>query len=301
MPNSKLHKTWRKEAKKLRRKKIRQRLAIKRERFAIEIEIAKCSDGDNTEDEARVSEYNHKKWLEREAEAQRIFAKAKRKQEEDERAKELERQRIKAEYDAEIKRQKDVADAKKRAVKEEQERARRLMEELNEYVQGNSEILPVELTMASESNPGRDLCHFFTKTGVCRFGMSCSKNHIRPGVSRTLLVANFFSNISLEQSRKTEYGNDITLETDDHELRDQFEEFFYDVITELESFGKLDQFQVCRNALPHLRGNVYVQYEQQRYGVDLSSVCHLKTLFSIAGVPFEHIKPCKAAIMLAAG
>jgi U2 small nuclear ribonucleoprotein auxiliary factor 35 kDa subunit-related protein len=268
MPNSTLHKLWRKKAKKFRRQKNRQRLAIQRDRLAAKNGMTECSDeeqSDDTEEEARINEENHKKWLAREAEAQKVFEKARRKQEEAERAKELERLRIKAEYDAEIQRQKDVADAKKRAIKEDQERNKRLFEQLSDYVQGNSELLPVELTMASETNPGRDLCHFFTKTGTCRFGNACSKNHIRPGVSRTLLVGNFFSNISLEQNRKTEYGNDITLETEDHELREQFEDFYYDVVSELESFGKLEQFQVCRNVQPHLRGNVYVQYENQRY------------------------------------
>lgn len=105
MPNSLVHKTWRKVAKKVRRKRIRQRLAIERDRLAPTTEENIESDQDeNPEIEARISADNHQKWLEREALAQQIFREAERKREEAERAREQERQRIKAEYEAEIQR-----------------------------------------------------------------------------------------------------------------------------------------------------------------------------------------------------
>lgn len=46
-------------------------------------------------------------------------------------------------------------------------------------------------------------------------------------------------------------------------LRD-FREFFEDIVEELKQFGSLTIVQVCKNSEPHLRGNVYVVYEDER-------------------------------------
>jgi U2 small nuclear ribonucleoprotein auxiliary factor 35 kDa subunit-related protein len=79
-----------------------------------------------------------------------------------------------------------------------------------------------------------------------------------------LLVPNFFTNIALEQTKKSEYGSDLALEIEDAELVEKFKEFYNDVVPEFELFGKLEQFRVCRNFFPHLRGNTYIEYEHQR-------------------------------------
>lgn len=46
-----------------------------------------------------------------------------------------------------------------------------------------------------------------------------------------------------------------------------YREFYYDVLTELRTFGRVVQFKVCCNEEPHLRGNVYVQYEEERCAI----------------------------------
>lgn len=114
-----------------------------------------------------------------------------------------------------------------------------------------------------ESNPGKDICPFFSKVGVCRFGDACSRNHVRPRVSNVLLFHSFYTHISLDQM-DSEYGSDSLLEYDDHEMRNAFCEFFEDVLPELQKCGCVVQFRVCCNKEPHLRGNVYVEYISPR-------------------------------------
>lgn len=56
---------------------------------------------------------------------------------------------------------------------------------------------PDHLKTSIESNPDRDLCPFFQKVSACRFFDTCSRNHVRPGISRTLLITHFFSDLRL--------------------------------------------------------------------------------------------------------
>lgn len=57
------------------------------------------------------------------------------------------------------------------------------------------------------------------------------------------------------------YFQDIGLEFEESERYENFKDFYYDVLPEFERFGHVIMFIVCLNCEPHLRGNVYVQYE----------------------------------------
>lgn len=138
-----------------------------------------------------------------------------------------------------------------------------LKQKIDDYILGNAG-LPDELTGTADTNPGKPLCPFFSKTSTCRFGDKCSRNHSRPSASSVLLVPHFFSHIRLDQSKPTEYGNDLLLEFDDDELYRAFFEFFNDVLPEFEKFGTIMQFRVCYNQEIHLRGNVFIEYKEQR-------------------------------------
>ncbi|KRT80544.1 RNA binding protein [Oryctes borbonicus] len=126
--------------------------------------------------------------------------------------------------------------------------------------------MPGYLRKVLETNPNKPVCPFFKKVGACRFGDACSRNHQRPCVSKILLILNFYSHISLEQSIENEYGSDA-LEFESHERYNHYKEFFYDVLPELEKFGEIKQFKACCNEEPHLRGNVYVEYSNTRQAV----------------------------------
>lgn len=54
-----------------------------------------------------------------------------------------------------------------------------------------------------------------------------------------------------------------SLETDDKEAQQHFEEFYEDVFYELSKFGKVEMLQVCDNVGDHLIGNVYVKFSDE--------------------------------------
>lgn len=89
----------------------------------------------------------------------------------------------------------------------------------------------------------------------------CSRNHLKPMSSCTMLIPGMYSHFSIDQSLHDEFDSDISLEYEDKDTFQHFKEFYYDVLPEFKAVGPLLQFKVCCNYEPHLRGNVYVQYE----------------------------------------
>lgn len=68
---------------------------------------------------------------------------------------------------------------------------------------------------------------------------------------------------AMEQSRRDDYDTDASLEYCEDEMRQQFMDFYDDVLPEFRNAGKVVQFKVSCNFEPHLRGNVYVQYDTE--------------------------------------
>lgn len=106
-------------------------------------------------------------------------------------------------------------------------------------------------------------CPFYLKTGACRFGDRCSRKHCFPSSSQTLLVRGMFVTFGMEQCRRDDYDTDASLEYGEEEIYQQFLEFYDDVVPEFKNVGKVVQFKVSCNFEPHLRGNVYVQYQTE--------------------------------------
>ncbi|KAJ0074752.1 hypothetical protein Patl1_35093 [Pistacia atlantica] len=138
-------------------------------------------------------------------------------------------------------------------------------------------------------------CPFHLKTGVCRFGQSCSRVHFYPDKSCTLLIKNMYNGPGLawEQDEGLEVCNlswaidmswvlgavdPITVVTSEHfdsgvpppyeEVESSYEEFYEDVHTEFLKFGEIVNFKVCKNGSFHLKGNVYVHYMSLESAVD---------------------------------
>jgi len=112
------------------------------------------------------------------------------------------------------------------------------------------------------------VCQIFAKTGACRFYERCKLHHPTPTLSQTILIPNFFTNYYLHESLKDEYDVDVALEYENSELIREFREFYSDVLPEFQKHGKVTQFKVCCNLEAHLRGNVYIQYDNIRSAVD---------------------------------
>ncbi|EFP84443.2 uncharacterized protein PGTG_10163 [Puccinia graminis f. sp. tritici CRL 75-36-700-3] len=94
-------------------------------------------------------------------------------------------------------------------------------------------------------------CSFYLKIGACRHGERCSRKHIKPTFSQTLVIANMYQNPA----------HDPNCKLSEAELTSYFETFYEDVFCELVKYGNLLEMHVCDNVGDHLIGNVYARYD----------------------------------------
>ncbi|KAJ1671967.1 hypothetical protein EV182_007351 [Spiromyces aspiralis] len=93
-------------------------------------------------------------------------------------------------------------------------------------------------------------CSFYFKIGACRHGDRCSRKHVKPTYSQTVLISNMYQNPLREPN------NRLTPEQAEH----HFNDFFEDMFCELAKYGEIEDLKICDNEGDHLVGNVYVQY-----------------------------------------
>ncbi|XP_047359436.1 U2 small nuclear ribonucleoprotein auxiliary factor 35 kDa subunit-related protein 1 isoform X2 [Vespa velutina] len=270
------HKAWRRIAKRERRRRLRCKAAKEREadeerlRAALERTaeyLNWCKEKEQREKEEeelekREHEEREKLWLAEEVKAQKEWhilqerkARARQQQLEQE-------EKIRKEFEAkqEIIRKKEEEEKRKR--EEEIKQRELLQKEIDDYIDEGIKT-PEALRKTIDSQPGKELCPFFSKTGACRYGDTCSRNHRRVCLSKILLIPNFYSHFSLEKNT-TEYDTDIALEFENSETRQHFCEFYNDVVPELEFLGRIKTLKLCCNTEIHLRGNLYVEYCTER-------------------------------------
>lgn len=78
------------------------------------------------------------------------------------------------------------------------------------------------------------------------------------------MIPGFYTHFSLEKTSTGEYDTDVSLEFGTSEMRQHYKEFYQDIVSELESFGKIKTLKCCSNSEVHLRGNLYVEYLTER-------------------------------------
>ncbi|GAN07703.1 hypothetical protein MAM1_0172d07205 [Mucor ambiguus] len=93
-------------------------------------------------------------------------------------------------------------------------------------------------------------CSFYFKIGACRHGDRCSRKHVKPTFSQTLLIANMYKNPA----------HDPNNHMNEAQLQNDFDLFYEDVFTELAKYGEIEEMVVCDNVGDHLVGNVYCQF-----------------------------------------
>jgi splicing factor U2AF subunit len=120
-------------------------------------------------------------------------------------------------------------------------------------------FLPQHKTSISDSHK---------QIGACRHGDRCSRKHIRPPFSQTILLPNVYHNPA----------HDPVCKLTEKELQEGFDAVYEDLYCELAKFGHLLElhvcdfvmflilidfffFKVCDNVGDHLIGNVYARYE----------------------------------------
>lgn len=210
------------------------------------------------------NEIEHEKWLQYERKVEKKWLEQNRRLSEKAKIKEAERKRIQDEFEAEQKHREKLAEEKRQRAEELKQLQADLHRRINEFAYGDGET-PCELREEAETNPGKELCPFFIKMAACRFGNKCAKNHVRPKISPILMVPSFFTSIRLDNATINEYGSELTLEYDETEMEGDFHEFFEDVLPEFQKFGRIEHFVASQNYERHLRGHVYVEYDDERY------------------------------------
>ncbi|KAI8967990.1 hypothetical protein BDF20DRAFT_898272 [Mycotypha africana] len=126
-------------------------------------------------------------------------------------------------------------------------------------------------------------CSFYFKIGACRHGEKCSRKHVKPTFSQTLLIANMYKNPANNDNNmdtnnphnryQNHYNNNVQqppTALDEESLQKDFDLFYEDVFMELAKFGEIEEMIVCDNVGDHLVGNVYCQY---RYEESAGKAC----------------------------
>ncbi|XP_050649031.1 signal recognition particle 19 kDa protein isoform X1 [Macaca thibetana thibetana] len=266
-PEKPSHEKYRAALKKEKRKKCRQELARLRDSGLSQEEEEEDTfiEEQQLEEEKlleRERQRLHEEWLLREQKAQEEFRIKKEKEEAAKKWQEQER-KLKEQWKEQQRKDREEEDQKRQKKKKEEAMQKMLDQAENELENGtiwqNPEP-PVDFRVMEKD---RANCPFYSKTGACRFGDRCSRKHNFPTSSPTLLIKSMFTTFGMEQCRRDDYDPDASLEYSEEEIYQQFLDFYEDVLPEFKNVGKVIQFKVSCNLEPHLRGNVYVQYQSE--------------------------------------
>ncbi|XP_051020913.1 U2 small nuclear ribonucleoprotein auxiliary factor 35 kDa subunit-related protein 1-like [Acomys russatus] len=260
-PKKLSHKKYRAALRKEKRKKRRQDMARMRDLEAPpEEEDDDVSSNELTETLMEMERQKlHEEWLLREERAQEEFRIKKEKEEAARKQKEEQERQIKCEWEEEQKKRRDEEAQKLQEKREREQALQKMLDQAENDGSWQNPEPPEDLRLEKY----RATCPFYIKTGACRFGNRCSRRHNFPTSSRTLLVKSMFTTFGMEQCRRDDYDSDANLEYSEEETYQQFLDFYLDVLPEFKSVGKVVQFKVSCNLEPHLRGNVYVQYQSE--------------------------------------
>ena len=65
------------------------------------------------------------------------------------------------------------------------------MIEIDNFI-ANGGTTPLSLLGCTGQRPLSEECPFYAKTGACRFGERCSRNHVIPGISTIIMIPGFY-------------------------------------------------------------------------------------------------------------
>ncbi|PIA24730.1 hypothetical protein AQUCO_62200001v1 [Aquilegia coerulea] len=102
-------------------------------------------------------------------------------------------------------------------------------------------------------------CPFYFKIGACRHGDRCSRHHMKPSISTTLLLSNMYQRPDMVTPGIDLQGHAM----DPLKIQQHFEDFYEDLFEELSKYGEIESLNVCDNLADHMVGNVYVQFREE--------------------------------------
>lgn len=80
-------------------------------------------------------------------------------------------------------------------------------------------------------------CSFYYKIGACRHGDRCSRKHVKPSYSQTILISNMYQNPAY----------DTKIKMNAEQLQSHFDAFYEDILCEMCKFGEVEEVVVCDN------------------------------------------------------
>ncbi|KAI4591967.1 hypothetical protein KJ359_012042 [Pestalotiopsis sp. 9143b] len=98
-------------------------------------------------------------------------------------------------------------------------------------------------------------CSFYYKIGACRHGDRCSRKHVKPSYSQTILLPSMYQN----PAHDAKTANRLTPE----QCANHFDAFYEDLWCELCRYGEVEELVVCDNTNDHLIGNVYARFKYE--------------------------------------
>lgn len=91
-------------------------------------------------------------------------------------------------------------------------------------------------------------CSFYFKIGACRHGDGCSRLHLKPNFSQTILLAHMYVPPAPAADGQA---------VDDTEA---FNDFFEEMYDEMRKHGDIEELIVCENLGDHMFGNTYIKF-----------------------------------------
>jgi splicing factor U2AF subunit len=80
-------------------------------------------------------------------------------------------------------------------------------------------------------------CSFYYKIGACRHGDRCSRKHVKPSYSQTILLPNLYQNPAYDPKNKM----------NPQQMQMHFDAFYEDIWCELCHYGLVEEVVVCDN------------------------------------------------------
>ncbi|KAH9599096.1 zinc finger protein [Trypanosoma melophagium] len=128
----------------------------------------------------------------------------------------------------------------------------------------------------------QDRCIFFSKMGACRHGDHCTKVHMRPTASPTVLFPMMYPNpMAIEHIQDRQW--DFQFER--KYLKRHFEHFYKKIWRTFMELGKIAELRVVSNLGDHLLGNVYIRFEDPADAANIVRELKAKKLNEIIILP----------------
>lgn len=127
-----------------------------------------------------------------------------------------------------------------------------------------------------------DRCHFYIKMGACRHGDQCTKLHIKPTESPTVLFPKLYPN-PLAVELLSDYSG--PREFDAKYIEQHFIKFYKKAWRAFMAFGKIHEMWAVSNLGDHLLGNVYIRFETNEDAAHAVKEASSKTFHQIPLLP----------------